>query len=277
MAKLPATRINHPCGRLVTGVGWGRSRENSLNLRDYELWFVWRGAGWMATRTQRFELRPGFCAWMRPGGIYDAGSDDRNPLGFTYIHFAGRFAQPPPEFFHVSDVSYMDAATRRIVEGVVPAPPTRWGEPADAPPAAEALLQAVLLDLMHSSEVADVRRDDHSLRARVEELAVVLRDHPEHPLDVAGAARRAGVSLSHFSREFRRVIGLSPQQYRLRTRLSHAQHLLAESGLTVTQIAEMLGYRDLFFFSKQFTRHLGVSPTAYRNSLQHLGVPIVRH
>src|ERR1700677_3945063 len=99
--------LSHPCGVLAAQQGWRRSRENSLALRDHELWFVWHGEGSMQTNSARLALRPGFCAWMRPGGIYDAGLNDNQPLGFTFIHFDCDL-QNPPEFFQLSNVGYFD-------------------------------------------------------------------------------------------------------------------------------------------------------------------------
>lgn len=245
---------------------WGRSRENSLSLRDHELWFVWLGEGWMATHAGRFELRPGFCAWMRPGGIYDAGLDADHALGFTYIHFTCSLASPP-EFFRVRDVGYLDAATRRVAELVQRAPQSRWGRSAGAPPAATALLTGVLLDLLALDEVEATGREDPQ-RDRIEAIAAEMRDRPERRVEVSALAHEAGVTLPHFSRLFRAVMGVSPQQYHLRARLDRARHLLAESDASVTRIAEALGYRDVFFFSKQFARHVGTPPSAYRRAIR---------
>lgn len=257
-------RINHPCGRLIARAGWSRSRENSLSLRDHELWLVWRGQGWMQTHAGRFDLRPGFCAWMRPGGVYDAGLRGGHGLGFTFIHFTCDLADPP-EFFWLRDVTFFDAATRRIVELVRRAPESRWGQPADAGPEATVLLEAVLQNLLARPEPRpQPPRSPH--REAIEAIAADMRDHPEQPLAVRDLAARLGVTLPHFSRLFRSILGLSPRQYHLRARLDRARYLLAESNLSVTDTARALGYRDVFLFSKQFSRHVGVNPTAYRRS-----------
>ena len=53
----------------------------------------------------------------------------------------------------------------------------------------------------------------------------------------------------------------------LAARLARARQLLAETGLTISQIAETLGFRDVFFFSRQFTQRTGQTPSAYRAAL----------
>src|SRR5690606_3374590 len=144
-------------------------------------------------------------------GVYDAGLGPGQSLGFTYIHFTCELADPP-EFFHVHDVGFMDAATRRIVELVEHAPPAQWGRPADAPQAATALLEGVLLDLLdRPAHRSDAPLPPH--HEAIEAIAADLREAPERPIDVAALARSLDLTLPHFSRIFRAQLGLSPQQY----------------------------------------------------------------
>jgi len=73
------------------------------------------------------------------------------------------------------------------------------------------------------------------------------------------------MSPEHCSRLFRQVSGHSPKEYMLNIRMTHARHMLSESNLSVGEIADRLGYRDLFFFSKQFKAKTGLAPTAFRS------------
>lgn len=200
---------------------------------------------------------------MRPGGIYDAGLNDNQPLGFTFIHFDCDL-QDPPEFFQLSDLRYFDAVTRRIAGQVGAAPPRQWGRIAGGTDAANVLLKGLLLDLIEEyHRPADQR--GMGRRTEFEALAAEMRDWPHRWRSIAELAGTMGVTVPHFSRAFRAVMGVSPRQYQLRARLDRARHLLAESNLGIGRIAESLGYADLFFFfSKQFARHASMSPTAYR-------------
>ena len=68
----------------------------------------------------------------------------------------------------------------------------------------------------------------------------------------------------HFLRSFRALIGLTPHQYVLRTRLHRAALLLRRSEQPVASIAYDCGFGDLSTFNRRFRRVLGASPTAYR-------------
>lgn len=52
------------------------------------------------------------------------------------------------------------------------------------------------------------------------------------------------------------------------TRMDMARRLLRNSGVSLTQIADMLGYSELAVFSRSFKRNAGVSPRQWRNEEQ---------
>jgi len=254
-------RINDPCGRIECGPGWTRTREHSLNLADAEFWFVWRGRGWMRSRDREFPLRPGFCALMRPGGIYDAGHDDHHPLGIVYVHFdvlRERQAVPAsffaawPEFFELADVTYWDALTRRVVQLCS----------ADRPTAA-ALLRGALADLLRQPSLGEASPSPLHDR-RIADIVARLPLESGILPSVEDLARETGLTPAHFSRLFRRNTGETPRDFLLRTRLARAQYFLRETNLSVGAIAERLGYSDVFFFSRQFKQKTGLSPLQYR-------------
>ncbi len=266
----PALYLNDPCGRLACGPGWGREREVSLRLPDLELWLVWRGRGWMATRDRKFTLRPGFCAIMRPGGIYDAGHDEAARLGITYIHFhllsdrRGAKKRTPgyanwPEFFEVSDLDYFYSVMRRIVELF----------PMDAK-LATLVLSGLLQDLLRRPslmEAATTSASSPFQYSAITQLTARLRSSGEPLPGVAALAEELHLSPAHFSRVFKKCIGQSPLDFLVETRLARARHLLRETNLSVGAIAERLDYADVYFFSRQFKLKTGFSPLEYRKQL----------
>ncbi|MBB3105188.1 AraC family transcriptional regulator [Azomonas macrocytogenes] len=85
-------------------------------------------------------------------------------------------------------------------------------------------------------------------------------------LDVANLAHLAGLSRSHFSRQFTRAAGMSPAEYVLHERMKRAAYLLEITDLSVKAIALSVGIPDPNYFSKQFRRAFACSPSEFRLS-----------
>jgi AraC-like DNA-binding protein len=86
------------------------------------------------------------------------------------------------------------------------------------------------------------------------------------PLDVEEMAQAAGLSRSHFSREFRRAFGESPHAYLMTRRLERAATLLRTTDRSVAEICLDVGLQGVGSFTTSFKRIHGMTPTAYREA-----------
>jgi AraC family transcriptional regulator len=80
-------------------------------------------------------------------------------------------------------------------------------------------------------------------------------------------AECAGLSLSHFSLQFRESTNQSPHQYMLRLRVERSKQLLRDSRLSVLDIGLEVGFRNQQHFATVFRNSVGVSPSVYRTKL----------
>lgn len=72
-----------------------------------------------------------------------------------------------------------------------------------------------------------------------------------------------GYSYSHLAKQFTRVMGESLQSYFMRRRFRMAEEHLCE-GMSVTEVAERMGYQSVHAFSRAFHKQVGMAPSAYR-------------
>ncbi|MFA7230654.1 MAG: AraC family transcriptional regulator [Victivallaceae bacterium] len=82
--------------------------------------------------------------------------------------------------------------------------------------------------------------------------------------DLKKFCRRRGIGYENFRKIFRRKIGVSPWQYRIRRKLDLACARLRDPALSAGEIADELGYSSPYEFSAQFKKYTGVSPAHYR-------------
>ncbi|HTT13099.1 MAG TPA: AraC family transcriptional regulator [Burkholderiaceae bacterium] len=105
-------------------------------------------------------------------------------------------------------------------------------------------------------------------RRRAVETALWLENNADQPIDLAAAARQSGLSEFHFLRVFERVIGVTPHQYLVRSRLRRAARMLAADSRPITDVAFDAGFGDLSNFVRSFRRAAGLSPRRFRQAAQ---------
>ena len=60
---------------------------------------------------------------------------------------------------------------------------------------------------------------------------------------------------------------LLPKQYIINEKLEKAANMLAtQPDMILSEIAELCGFCDVYYFSRLFKKHVGMTPTEYKNS-----------
>lgn len=103
-------------------------------------------------------------------------------------------------------------------------------------------------------------------RRRAVDAAMWIDANSHDDIGLETAASEAGLSSFHFLRLFSQVLGVTPHQYLVRSRLRHAARLLADDDRPVTDVAFDVGFADLSNFVRTFHRAAGVSPRGFRQA-----------
>lgn len=77
------------------------------------------------------------------------------------------------------------------------------------------------------------------------------------------------LSAGHLSRAFKAFSGYSPVEYLVNTRLYHAQQLLINTSVQISEICGAVGFGDTNHFIRQFKKKFGISPSAFRKSISY--------
>ena len=85
-----------------------------------------------------------------------------------------------------------------------------------------------------------------------------------YPITVEDIASYVGLSRSHLFRSFEIVMQQSPKEYLTDFRMKQACYLLEHSNLSITAIANSVGFDNGLYFSKTFHKKKGLSPKEYR-------------
>lgn len=85
-------------------------------------------------------------------------------------------------------------------------------------------------------------------------------------LQVEEVAMVLGISRKHLYHAFSYVLNTSPKKYMICLRIEKAAKQLRYSEQSISEIAEIAGYQNQFYFSKEFKRLTGFTPSQYRVS-----------
>jgi len=262
-------------------------------VRFYEIQFITRGAGKLIIEGQHYEPRRGELFFLKPGlkvegvsGFFsyivcfdpvfsesrqhcyhsnipfwasneptmlpDGGYFDDLPLKYN----TARFNELEPLFFNIFQAFWDDRQTNQL------------------------RMNAVILQIMNI--IYEEMDDNPSIL--LEKLAInqyfervmackqYIDKHPGNKFSLETLALQFGSSSSFFSRIFKKVLGITPFEYIIESRLTLARKLLTTTGESVEQVASTCGFDDISYFYRLFKRHFKMTPAllyeGYRNRAQ---------
>ena len=100
-----------------------------------------------------------------------------------------------------------------------------------------------------------------------------MHSHLQEVLTLEDLAAVACLSPSHFTRVFRRLIGIPPVEFLSALRFQEARRLLVMTPLSVTEICFEVGYSSTGSFTSRFTHLVGLSPRLLRQRAQAFEPP----
>jgi AraC-like DNA-binding protein len=130
--------------------------------------------------------------------------------------------------------------------------------PSDA--VASARIHLLLADIV---ERHNRRHDPGEIMGRARAM---LEERLDEAVDAKDVARALGIGYEHFRKQFTRAVGMPPARYRMLRRIDYAKSLLVNGDQPVSDIAQRLGYCDVYFFSRQFKKMTRQSPAAFRKN-----------
>jgi YesN/AraC family two-component response regulator len=92
-----------------------------------------------------------------------------------------------------------------------------------------------------------------------------IEDHVCAKITLEELAQKAGMSKYHFSRVFKRYIGMTPIKFVTLRKIEKAKELLKRHDFNVSSVAYQLGFNDASTFIKQFKKFTGLTPAKVNN------------
>jgi AraC family transcriptional regulator len=132
------------------------------------------------------------------------------------------------------------------------------------------LLRRELIRFCGDPPAGETARHGGLAEWQVKRAADYIETHLGEQIPLAVLAATARLSPYHFTRAFKRSFGMPPHRYHTQRRIERAKSLLAQSILSITEIALEIGFGQASSFTAAFRQLVGCTPRSYRRSLPAL-------
>ena len=134
----------------------------------------------------------------------------------------------------------------------------------------QAYMEILIIRLMRSTALAvPTEPQTNSSNHQCAAVKRYIDLHFKEPLTLDQLAEDAHMNKFYLSHAFKREYGISPINYMITRRIEESKYLLAETDLSLSQIAQLLGFSSLSYFSQVFRRTQAVTPMEYRQSTKN--------
>ena len=134
------------------------------------------------------------------------------------------------------------------------------------------LLQIMLIAHRHlDDEIATTTEQSSVKHKTVSEIAAYINNNFNREITLAEISERFFISPCYFSRIFKSITGISFSEYLSGVRIKEAERLLAKTEMSVSEIAEAVGFNNITHFGRCFKSSTGMSPLAYRRTRKNGG------
>ncbi len=104
---------------------------------------------------------------------------------------------------------------------------------------------------------------------KIEPAVNYLHEHyTDSDFRISKLSEIAGINPKYFGMLFHKKFGQTPKEYSLSLRIERAKELLCAEKCAIANVANSLGFSDVYHFTKTFRAAVGITPGEYRASKQ---------
>jgi len=238
--------------------GWSMGRRAHPDCQ--EMFFVLEGRGSFTLEGTRYDAEAGDVFLIGPGQVHCAEADPSDPYVYYSLHYSGgptSLGGRYPSKVRVEDLSEVRDVIYKME-----------AEKARRRMGCKEMMGAYLLQLLTLVARAVHREDtssplDRRHRWVAERIKEYLQDHMYERITLAEVAEQVSLSPHYCCLIFRKVTGYTIFQYLNLIRVERAKALFRHSHLNVTEVAQELGYKNVYYFSRVFKKVTGVPPSRF--------------
>ncbi len=137
----------------------------------------------------------------------------------------------------------------------------------DSPYIKFSLMQLLLfINENHQHPSSDIHSYANSTHKTISEITGYINNHYPENITLDTISALFYISPCYFSRTFKKVCGISFSEYLNNVRVKEARKLLYKTDMSITRLAETVGFSSNSHLDRVFKNLTGMSPLAYRKA-----------
>lgn len=233
-------------------------------IRDhYLIHHILSGKGYYSVGDKVYALSTGDTFLVYPQTEITYYADEKDPWEYAWVGFNGSDAAiilNATDFSREFPLIHQTPLSESIREHLLGIYEACGNDFMDSVEMTGRLYQTLALFMKHASN----NEQYNSSSNYVQKGIAYISANYSYPIHVEDIADYVGVSRSHLYRSFETILGQSPKNYLTQFRLKQACYLLEHSSLSITAVANSVGFDNGLHFSKTFHKLKGISPRDYR-------------
>ncbi|GGA14050.1 transcriptional regulator [Paenibacillus marchantiophytorum] len=211
-------------------------------------------------------VESGSLFFLRPGAIYNYGPDANGYWDEYYFTFKGSridewLSTWLTNVDQAKQVGSDDATAFNRIERIFMLMESGLANNIDR---AALLLETLLFEFILKNQMTAETTKTQQIIGLMDDLG----DSLYQAFDAKSIAKRHHISVSTLRRVVSEYTGYPLNAYIHRLKIAEAKNILVRTNNSVKEIADALGYKDVFYFSRLFKKYVGDAPLIYRNKMQ---------
>lgn len=239
-------------------------------VRNHSIVFITKGNGELIINGDLKKMVTGTMFILVPGMICSAKTSDEDPIEFYFLTFQYAAAYEEKEEWCFEDYKgeSFPFSGQLMIQHPLPIIQTlekmysNWEKKSKLSTYyVKTLFYQFFYEVMN-----DIRsqRMEGDTRFSIEQTLEYISTNYRNSITLQDLATIAGMSISYYSKLFKKYVGTTPVNYLTKIRIDQAKKLLLLSeNIRLKEVAKTVGYDDEFYFSRIFKKVEGYSPTEY--------------
>lgn len=264
----------HYCNHRESKEEWKFPRRITRKIQHHELLLVSDGKGIITVENKRYFIKKGMLFYFHPELLHSIETDIDDPMCFLSIHFS--YAEvdyndskwsikeenkllPLEHVQELKDYYPIIDTFKRLIRC--------WTEKF---PGYELICKAMLQQLLYEI-FGNIKKKNtnYSTSLKVEKIIKYMHENINRRLTLTELSELVQLSPAYLSRTFKETTGYSVIEFFNKIKIDKGKEFISEGDKKIKEVAELLGFKDEFYFSRIFKKIEGKSPSEYYNKNVH--------